>query len=125
MTYLNPKKGLELSAAFGHIYNTENHATIYKSGQEIHFAYMINQYLSERFAIGVHGFYYKQITGDSGSGAVLGSFKGEAAGIGPAILWTPKIPGAKVTFIAKWLHELHARRRLKGNHFLVSVVFKF
>ncbi len=27
--------------------------------------------------------------------------------------------------IAKWFHEFHARRRLKGKHFLITAVFKF
>ncbi len=33
--------------------------------------------------IGVSSFYYQQITGDSGSGANSGEFKGTTAGIGP------------------------------------------
>ena len=40
--------------------------------------YILNQFLSETFALGVQGFYNKQITGDSGNGAILGGFKGEA-----------------------------------------------
>lgn len=52
---------------------------------------MINQFFTEAWAVGVHGFYLKQLTGDSGDGALLGYFKGEAAGVGPAVLWNTKI----------------------------------
>ncbi len=46
-TYLQPKRGHEISAAFGYIYNTENHDTGYQTGQEIQLDYMLNQFLSE------------------------------------------------------------------------------
>ncbi len=81
---------------------------------------MLNQFLSESLAIGVQGFYLKQVTGDSGSGARLGSFKAEAAGIGPAVLWTTDRFGPEITFIAKWLHEYHEEHRLEGDHFFLS-----
>ena len=81
---------------------------------------VFNQFLSEHFAIGIHGYYQKQITGDSGSGALLGDFQAESAGVGPALLWTTKIGNQEVSLIAKWLHEIHAENRLEGNHFFVS-----
>ena len=115
LTYLNPETGRDISFNLGHIYNTENDDTDYQSGQELHLDVVFNQFLSETFAIGLHGFYLKQITGDSGSGALLGDFKAEAAGIGPALLWTKQIGDQSVSFIAKWLHEFHAENRLGGN----------
>jgi hypothetical protein len=119
-TYLHPEKGYEISAAVGHIYNTENDDTNYQTGQEFHLDYMLNQFLSETFALGLHGFYYKQITGDSGSGALLGDFKGEASGIGPAIMWTPKIKGKDIVISAKWIHEFDTEHRLEGDHLFLS-----
>ena len=53
---------------------------------------------------GLQGFYLKQITGDDGSGAMLGDFKAEAAGIGPALMWSRDLGKQNVIFIAKWLH---------------------
>ena len=90
-TYLHPELGTELSFNVGHLYNTENPDTNYQTGNEFHLDYMLNQFFSVTFAIGVQGFYYKQYTGDSGSGAVLGDFKAQVAGIGPAVLWIPTI----------------------------------
>ena len=86
---------------------------------------MVNQFFSETFAVGVHGFYLKQISGDSGSGATLGSFKAEASGVGPAVLWATKIFDQDVTFIAKWLHEYDAERRLEGEHVMFSLATSF
>jgi hypothetical protein len=124
-TYLNEQTGQDYSVNIGHIYNTENDDTNYQSGQEIHVDFMINQYLSDAFGIGIHGFYLKQITGDSGDGAVLGDFKAEAAGVGPAVIWNTQVFGKPVSFIAKWLHEYHAERRLEGDHLFVSFALSF
>ena len=97
LTHLDPAAGREFSLNVGHIYNTENDDTDYQTGQELHFDMVFNQYLSESFAVGIHGFYLKQITGDSGRGARLGGFKAEAAGVGPALLWSPTIAGRPVS----------------------------
>ena len=115
-TWLNEENGREFSFNLGHIYNTENDDTNYQTGQEIHLDVAFNQYLSDTLAVGIHGFYLKQISGDSGSGALLGSFKAEAWGIGPAVMWTTKMCDQDVTFIAKWLHEFDAENRMEGDH---------
>lgn len=120
LTWLNPDSGTELSFNLGYIYNTENSETNYRSGQEIHFDFAINQYLSETFAIGIHGFYLDQISGDKGAGALLGGYEARAAGIGPALMWTTRIGEQDVSFISKWLHEFDAENRLEGDHFFLS-----
>ena len=125
VTYLHPEKGFEISAAVGHLYNTENDDTHYQTGQELHVDYMLNQFLSETFAIGLQGFYYKQITGDSGSGAILGDFKGEAAGIGPAVMWATQVKDTDLVISAKWLHEFHAEHRLEGDHLFLNFTLAF
>ena len=123
VTYLNPETGHDFSFNLGYIYNTENDDTNYQTGQELHLDVVLNQFLSESFAIGIHGFYLNQITGDSGSGALLGDFKAEAAGVGPALLWNTKIANQYVSFIAKWLHEVEAENRIEGDHLFLSFAF--
>lgn len=125
VTYLNTETGQDYSMNIGYNYNTENTDTDYQTGQELHIDFMINQFLSESWAIGIQGFYLKQVTGDSGDGALLGNFKAEAAGIGPAVLWTTKIKDQEVSFIGKWLHEYHAERRMEGDHVFVSFATGF
>jgi len=124
-TYLHADRGHEISACFGYIYNTKNDDSDYHTGQEIHLDYMLNQFLSETLALGVHGFYYKQITGDSGGGALLGDFKGEAAGIGPAVMWATQVKGVGLILAAQWLHEFHAKHRLQGDHLFLNFTFAF
>ena len=125
VTYLNEKTGQDYSINIGYNYNSENPDTDYQTGEEFHIDYMVNQFLSESFAIGVHGFYLKQVSGDSGDGAQLGGFKAEAAGIGPALLWSTKSLGRDVTFIAKWLHEYDTERRIEGDHIFASFAMSF
>ena len=124
-TYLNSDSGFEFSMVLGHIYNTENNDTNYQSGQELHLELMLNQYLSETFALGIHGFAYRQITGDSGSGALLGEFEGEANGIGPSLMWVTKIGNCPTIVTARWLHEFGAENRLEGDHFYLSATIPF
>jgi hypothetical protein len=120
MTYLNLDTGQDYSFNIGYSYNTENDDTDYQSGGEIHIDYMFNQFLSETFAVGLQGFYLKQISGDSGDGALLGSYKAESAGVGPAVMWIPGTFEKRLTLIAKYLNEYDAENRLKGEHLFVS-----
>ena len=124
-TYLNEETGQDYSVVVGYGYNTENEDTDYQSGDEMHIDYSLNQFLSESLAIGITGYYYKQIGADSGAGAVLGSFKGEGAGIGPAILYSTKLSGEDVYFIAKWVHDYHAENRVEGDYVYASFAISF
>ena len=125
VTYLNQETGQDYSINFGYNYNTENNDTDYQTGQEIHVDCMFNQFLSDSFALGIHGFFLNQITGDSGKGASLGSFKSDASGIGPAILWSPKKYEGNLNFVAKWLHEYDTENRLEGDHIFFSLLCSF
>ena len=74
----------------GIMFNTTNPATNYKTGTEFHLDFMVNQFVSTSIALGVQGYWYKQIEGDSGAGATLGPFMGESFGLGPAVMWVPE-----------------------------------
>ena len=95
--------------------------TDYRSGGSLHVDVALNQFLSDTLAVGVQGFYLKQVAGDSGSGALLGDFESEAAGVGPALYWATRFGQQDVSFIAKWLHEFDAENRLEGDHVYVSL----
>ena len=84
LTWFHKATGTELSVLPGIMFSTTNSATDYHSGTEFHLDFMANQFLSPSFAIGIQGYWYKQIEGDSGSGAIFGAFMGESVGIGPA-----------------------------------------
>ena len=84
-TYLNEQAGFELSAVVGLTYKFINPYTQYQSGNDAHLDWAISPYLSEKMHIGAVGYFYNQLTGDSGPGATLGEFKSRVAGIGPQI----------------------------------------
>jgi hypothetical protein len=125
VTWFNPESGTEVSVAPGIMFNTENNATDYKTGTEFHVDFMANQFLAETFAVGVRGYYYQQLTGDSGSGAVLGDFKSESFGIGPGFLWTPAAAGGKLAVVGKWMHDLHAKNRFESDYGILTVAWQF
>lgn len=112
-TYLDPQTGFEVSFAPGVTFNGENLDTGYKSGTEFHLEYAVMQHFSEQFAIGASGYYYDQLTGDSGTAP--GPFKGKAWAIGPAINWNFQVGEVPVSLKAKYLHEFDVVNRLEGD----------
>jgi hypothetical protein len=84
-TYLDAKKGHEFSIVAGFTYNFENPDTDYKNGIDSHVDWAASQFLNEPLHVGVVGYYYYQLTGDSGAGAKLGSFESRVGGIGPQV----------------------------------------
>lgn len=120
-TYLDPTIGLELSAAAGFTFNTENHDTDYKSGTDFHLEFAAIQHLSKQFSIGLTGYHYQQLTGDSGSGAILGDFQGRVTAIGPQVNYTFQVGPLPVMTSLKWMHEVEAENRLKGDMGLLTL----
>jgi hypothetical protein len=73
-TYFNKTNGREFSAVLGFTYNFENPDTHYQNGVDAHLDWGASQFLSEHWHVGLVGYAYQQITGDSGAGARLGDF---------------------------------------------------
>ncbi len=115
MTYLNTTTGLELSLAPGITFNGENPDTRYKTGTEFHVEGTAMKHFSKAFAAGVTGYHYRQITGDSGAGAVLGSFKGRVSAVGPNLTYNFEVGKVPVLTSFRFLHEFDAKNRLAGN----------
>lgn len=119
LSYISSKMGLEVSAFAGVDFNTENHKTDYQSGTQFHLDFTVAEHLpffGGVTGVGMNGFYYQQITGDSGSGARLGDFKGRTLGIGPVLSYITKIWGKDLAAEVKWLPELDVKHRLKGDY---------
>jgi len=114
-TWLDPKIGLEISALAGFTYNWENPATDYKTGTEFHVEYAAVQNFSERFALGINGFFYDQVTGDSGPGARLGPLKGRVTAIGPAMNLSFEVCKIPVAANLKYFREFDVENRLQGD----------
>ncbi|MGE0053433.1 MAG: transporter [Hyphomicrobium sp.] len=114
-TYLNPTTGLEVSGALGFTFNGENHTTDYKTGTEFHLEGAVVQNLSKTFGIGINGYFYDQVSGDSGAGARLGPFEGRVAALGPVVNWTFQLGKIPVSTSWRYFHEFDAKNRLEGD----------
>lgn len=124
-TWFNPDSGTEVSAAAGLMINTENQATDYRTGTEFHVDAVANQFLSPGFAIGLRGYYYQQLTADSGSGATLGSFKSSSFGLGPGFVWIPEFAGGRLSVFGKWMHDFGSENRFDSDYFTLTGAWKF
>jgi len=114
-TYFNQTSGFEASGVLGFTYNFENTHTNYRSGVDSHLDWDVSQFLSEHWQLGVVGYVYYQLSGDSGSGDRVGSFKSRVASAGPEVGYAFTIAGlpAYANLRAYW--EFWTENRLKGT----------
>jgi hypothetical protein len=84
-TYFNAATGLEFSAVTGLTYNFKNPHTDYQNGIDWHLDLEASRFLTKQFFVGAVGYYFNQLTGDSGSGATLGAYISRIAAAGPEI----------------------------------------
>ncbi|RJG11068.1 phenol degradation protein [Pseudomonas cavernicola] len=80
-TYFDKKN--EFSAVAGMTYNWENTDTDYQNGIDAHLDWSASHFVTEQTHLGLVGYFYHQVTGDDGSGAVLGDFKSRVSAVGP------------------------------------------
>ncbi len=114
-TYLDPSTGHEFSIVGGLTYNWENPDTDYNNGIDAHIDWGASQFLNEHLYVGVAGYAYQQITGDSGEGAVLGDFKSRVFGIGPQIGYNFDLNETTSAFLnLKGYYEFGAKNRADG-----------
>jgi len=125
VTWFNPDSGTEVSIAPGVMFNTENSDTDYETGTEFHLDFVANQFISETIAIGLRGYYYRQLTGDSGAGATLGDFKSESVAVGPGFVWIPAAADGSMTVLGKWMHDFSADNRFESDYITLTVAWKF
>jgi hypothetical protein len=128
-SWFSSKIGTEASFFAGVDFNTRNDATDYQSGTSLHLDATLAQHLpfaGGLIGLGANAFYYQQITGDSGSGALLGEFESRTAGVGPVLSYVRPI-GETTQLLAevKWLPELDVDKRLKGDFvwFKLGILF--
>jgi hypothetical protein len=122
-TYFDTKN--EFSALMGLTYNFENSATNYQSGISSHIDWAASHFVAAGTHVGLAGYFYQQLTGDSGSGARLGDYKSSVYGIGPQI--GQFIPvGKELWYInVKGFYEFAAENRPEGWNAWVSVLIPF
>lgn len=75
----------ELSAAMGFTYNFENPDTNYQNGVDMHVDWAGSAIFAKAFHAGPVGYFYEQLSADSGEGAKLGPFRSRVGGVGVQI----------------------------------------
>lgn len=113
-TYFNEKSGNEFSAALGFTYNFENPDTDYRNGASAHLDWAASRFFAPTFHAGLVGYFYRQLTGDSGAGAILGDFKSKVSAIGPQAGWFFKVGAQKWYANLKGYYEFDAENRPQG-----------
>ena len=122
-TYFNPKTGNEFSSVLGFTYNLENQHTDYQNGIDMHLDWAASKFLTKQLQVGVVGYVYNQITGDSGSGDRVGSFELRVIGIGPQIGYVFPVGDRQGYLNLKGYKEFDAEHRPDGwNVWLTFVV---
>ncbi len=126
--FSDEKTGLNIGVYTGITFNTENEDTNYDSGSVLHVEISAQQLLplgTGFFGFGLNGYLYEQISGDSGSGATSGDFKGRSVGVGPVLDYILPTETGTWIFEAKWLPELDTKNRLEGDYFWFKVAWQF
>ncbi|WP_242559968.1 MULTISPECIES: transporter [Pandoraea] len=124
-TWFDPNVGLDLSGTVGVTFNGRNPETDYRTGAELHVDWSASQYFTRRFSAGLVGYYYQQLTPDSGSGAVLGDFEGRVAAIGLTSAYIFKPGRIPITARLKVFHEFAVSNRAKGNSLFLTMTLPF
>ena len=121
-TYFDTKNGHEFSIVGGVTYNFENNDTDYKNGVDGHVDWAASQFLSEATHVGIVGYNFFQLSGDSGSGAVLGPFKSRTNGVGPQVGHFFPVNGSKGYVNLKAYWEYGAANRASGWNLWLSLL---
>lgn len=121
LTWFDPASGWEVSVAPGVTFNGENPDTNYKTGTELHVEAAVMKRITGELSVGLAGYHYRQITGDSGAGAVLGPFKGEVSAIGPNLTYNFQLGTRHIFTSVRWLHEFKATNRMAGDAGFITV----
>ena len=113
-TYFNPQTGREFSIVTGLTYNLRNNSTGYQNGVDWHIDWGASQFISKQLHVGAVGYFYNQLTADSGQLPILGENKSRVAGIGPQIGYIFPIAGQQGYLNLKSYYEFEADRRPSG-----------
>jgi hypothetical protein len=122
-TYLDPKLGHEFSAVSGFTYNLINPSTNYQNGVDWHLDWGASQFVSKQVFIGAVGYFYEQLTPDSGSGDRLGAFESGVIGVGPQMGVIVPIGDVQLYANVKAYGEFAAHNRPSGFNTWLTLSF--
>ena len=114
-TYYNPKTGWQVNGAAIYSVNWENPATDYETGNILNLDGAIVKNFG-RWGVGAVGYAMIQTTGDSGSGARLGSFESRVFGAGPMLSYTLGDPAQSAHLHRQVLSGVRRQEHVRGPH---------
>ncbi|MGA7324926.1 MAG: transporter [Rhodomicrobium sp.] len=124
-TYFDKASKIEINGAIGFMASLENNVTQYQTGNEFHAEWAIGYKFDNALEIGVVGYDYRQLTGDSGPGAILAPFIGSVDAVGGGLTYSTKIEKTPVTFSVRDYWEYDARHMFHGNLLISSFTAGF
>jgi hypothetical protein len=104
-------------------FNFENTATDYQSGTDFHAEWAVGREICTGLVFGVVGYDYRQLTGDSGSGAVLGPLEGSVDAIG--LTYTTVVDKALIILNARYYRDFNAVNRWEGSTSIASGTIRY
>jgi hypothetical protein len=127
-SWLSSKWGTEFTMFPAVDFSTYNHNNNYQSGDIFHIDATLAQHLplgGGFIGAGCSVSYLNQFTGDSGSGAKLGSFEAQSVAVGPTISYVHKLGKAMLVGSISWLPQVSTRNTTQGNFtwFKLTVAF--
>lgn len=121
LSWNDPTVGWDVSGKFGFTFNGTNNVTDYKTGTEFHLEGAVEKSLSRTFSAGLQAYYFKQVSGDSGSGASLGSFEGKVIGLGGTVAAHVVMGRSPATIRLQVFREFDATNRLQGTAVMLGL----
>lgn len=119
-THITPG-GLEVSSNVELDFNSPNPDTHYRSGTEFKHEFAIGQHVGA-YTLGLGGYWYRQLTDDTGPTAAANGNRARVMALGPAIsFFQPGLPGV-------WFHfykEFEARNRSTGYATAIRIAKSF
>jgi hypothetical protein len=113
-TLLSKKIGTQVSAVVGFTFNLTNPSTNYQNGVDFHLDWAVSQFLSKSFHLGAVGYFYDQVTGDSGSGDKIGAFESKVASVGGEAGYFFSVAGNQWYANLRGYWEFWSKNRLPG-----------
>jgi hypothetical protein len=112
-TYM-PASAFEFSVTAGMTYNFINPTTLYQSGVDAHIDVGMSYSFSDAFYVGAAGYFFNQISADTGGSALLGDFRSRVAGVGPQAGWSFQLGGVATDLSVRGYREFAAQNRPEG-----------
>jgi hypothetical protein len=125
LSWIEPTSGWDVSLAAVYMFNFENDATGYDSGDVVHANFYAGKQVAPWLKLGLAAYALQQVTDDSGSGAMLGDFRAQVFGLGPALRFSLDAGDAPLTLLVKYYREFGAENTFEGDLLSIGTNFRF